>query len=95
MSQIIQKQLAEIKEFITKQSLVTKEVMNLSEAAIYAGISKSYLYKLTAGKALPFYRPATKLIFFKRQEIDAWLLKNREGSMEELSVIPQPRSLKK
>ena len=95
MSHIIQQTLAEIKEFIATQTLANKEVMNLSEAAIYAGISKSYLYKLTSGRALPFYRPATKLIFFKRQEIDAWLLKNREATTEELSVIPKPRSLKK
>ena len=83
MSHIIQKQLAEIKEFITKQTLANKEVMNLSEAAIYAGISKSYLYKLTSQRLIPFYRPATKLIFFKKEEIDGWRLKNREDSMEE------------
>ncbi len=96
MAHLIEQQIAEIKEFIFKQSLVNKDVMSLSEAAIYAGISRSYLYKLTSARLIPFYRPATKLIFFKREEIDSWRLKTREDSIEELSVIPKPRrSLKK
>ena len=94
MSHLIEQQIAEIKEFITRQALTNKEVMNLSEAAIYAGISKSYLYKLTSARLIPFYRPATKLIFFKREEIDAWRLKKRENTFEELSKIPLPRRLR-
>ena len=72
MSHFIEQQIAEIKEFITRQSLANKDVMSLSEAATYAGVSKSYLYKLTSARLIPFYRPANKLIFFKKEEIDAW-----------------------
>ena len=80
MAHLIEQQIAEIKEFIAKLTLVNREVLNLSDAAIYAGISKSYLYKLTSARLIPFYRPATKLIFFKREEIDSWRLKTREDS---------------
>ncbi len=79
-----EKKLDEIKDFISQQVLATKEILNLSEAAAYAGISKSYMYKLTSARQITFYRPATKLIFFKRTELDAWLTQNRLSTASEI-----------
>ena len=77
MDHQIQTELAKINEYISKQAVLKKEILNLTEAALYAGISKSYLYKMTSKRKIPFYRPDSKLIFFKRLELDDWLLKNR------------------
>ena len=43
-----EKELNEIKVFIAQQVILQKEIMTLKEAAIYSGISRSYLYKLTS-----------------------------------------------
>lgn len=88
MTPKMENQLDEIKQYMTQQVISKKEILTLSEAAIYAGISKSYVYKLTSARQIPFYRPATKLIFFKRTELDAWLLQNRLATKMEMAELP-------
>jgi len=87
MDHKIEKQLDEINQYITQQALFQKEILTLSEAAAYAGISKSYVYKLTSARQIPFYRPANKLIFFKRTDLDAWLLQNRLSTTMEMADL--------
>jgi excisionase family DNA binding protein len=79
--------IAEIKDFILQQTVLRKDIMTLKEAAVYAGVSANYLYKLTSSRSIPFYRPGSKLIYFKREELDAWLLQTRLASRGELSKI--------
>ena len=56
--------------------LGTKKVFTLEELASYSGLSKSYLYKLTSTKQIPHYKPNGKHIYFDRDEINSWLLRN-------------------
>ena len=42
----------------------SKPVLNLEEASIYLGISRSMLYKMTHAGKIYFYKPEGKLIFF-------------------------------
>ena len=37
--------------------LCQKEIFNLDEAAMYIGVSKSNLYKMTASRKIPHYKP--------------------------------------
>ena len=83
MSHLIENQLAEIKAIITQQTFEKKEILTLSEAAQHIGISKSYLYKLTSARKIPFYRPEVKLIFFKKSELEEWILNNRQDPYNE------------
>ena len=85
MTHHVEKELSEIKELLLSRVLPSKEILNLTEAAAYAGISKSYMYKLTSARQIPFYRPASKLIFFKRTELEAWLLQNRLSTTMEMA----------
>lgn len=62
-----------------------KEVLTLEEAAVYMGISRSTLYKMTHKNVLPFYRPNGKLIYFEKSELLEWMRKNRVLSNEEIS----------
>lgn len=48
-------------------------IMTLEETSEYLKVSKSYLYKLTSRKKIPFYKPAGKLIYFFKNEIDQWI----------------------
>ena len=72
-----QNQLEGIEKHIQEQTVLKKETMKLSEAALYLGISKSFLYKLTSKRSIPFYRPGNKLIFFRRIDLDAWIQQNK------------------
>ena len=87
MDHKIEKQLDGIMLHISQQAFAKKEILTLGEAAAYAGVSKSFVYKLTSSRAIPFYKPATKLIFFKRTELDAWLLQNRLATTMEMALM--------
>ena len=87
MKHEMEKQLEEIKDYISTSIFLQKEFLTLAEAAIYAGISKSYLYKLTSQETISFYRPALKLIYFKRTELNDWILNNRSESKEEVNAV--------
>ena len=69
-------ELTKLQELLKTMAISNKDVMNLDEACIYLGVSKSYLYKLTSSNGIPHYKPSKKLIFFKRTELEEWVLKN-------------------
>jgi len=62
-----------------------KEVINLTEAASYMGISKAYLYKLTSQRMIPHYKPTGKMIYFNRIELEGWLQRNRVSTAAEIA----------
>ena len=76
---------------------VAKEVLTLEEAALFMGISKSSLYKMTHKHELPFYRPNGKLIYFEKSELLKWMLQNRSMTEEEIkdAAIQQMSELSK
>lgn len=69
--------------------LAQKEVLTLDEAAQYTGMKKSYLYKLTAAKAIPHYKPNGKNCFFKRTELEEWLTTNPVATTADLDAKAQ------
>jgi len=76
----IKQQLDRIENSLVNQ----KEVLTLEEAAQYTGFSKSYLYKLTSSAKIPHYKPAGKLCYFNRFELDQWLQQNRISTQDEI-----------
>lgn len=60
--------------------LTEKPFLTLDEAALYIGISKSSLYKLTHKKEITYSRPTGRNIFFERSDLDTWLRKNRKAA---------------
>lgn len=77
----ILEKLSRIEGLILENS---KKVLTFEEFCIYAGISKSFGYKLTSTNAISYFRPHGKLIFLEKQEVDAWLLRNKIKSREEI-----------
>ena len=65
--------------------LCQKEIFNLDEAAMYIGVSKSNLYKMTASRKIPHYKPAGRYIYFERSELDNWIREGAVKTEEELS----------
>ena len=68
-----------------KIALYHKEVLTLGEAAQYTGLKKSCLYKFTSEKTIPHYKPNGKNCFFKRTELEAWLMSNPVATTDELN----------
>lgn len=62
-----------------------KEVLTLDEAARYTGMKKSYLYKLTASRTIPHYKPNGKNCFFRRTELEDWLTDNPIATTADLN----------
>ena len=50
----------------------TNELINLEEAARFLGLKKSYLYKLTSTKQIPFYKYGGRVIAFDPAALQAW-----------------------
>ena len=67
--------------------IANKEVLTFDEACDYTGISRSYLYKLTAAGQIPHSKPNGKLIFFEREKIVSWLLQNHLKPLPESKTI--------
>lgn len=88
MNQILE-ELNGLKTMIQAQGILKKDVLTFEEACTYSGISKSFMYKLTSGGKIPFYKPGGKLVYFKRVELDEWLLQNRSNSDEELDQLAE------
>lgn len=61
-----------------------KDILTMEECAAYMGCSKGYLYQLTAKSEIPYYKPRGKYIYFRRTEIDRWMLTNRHSSNDEI-----------
>lgn len=85
MEQLMRK-LEEIEKLILDQTLLQKKVLNMEEASKYLGLSVSHLYKLTSSDSIPYYKPNGKKLYFNRQELDAWLLRNRSTTKEEIEM---------
>lgn len=66
--------------------LSNKRVLTLTEAALITGLSRSYLYKLTCKKKIPYYKPTGRGLYFDRGEVEKWLLSNRVSTNEEIQA---------
>lgn len=80
MEDIIMRQLADIRKF---SLLAAKNVLDIDDVVSLTGLAKSYVYKLTCRKEIPYYKPNGKLIYFDRQEVENWMKQNRVNSIAE------------
>lgn len=71
-----------------------KEILTLDEAAQYTGLTKSALYKLTHNRQIPFSKPRGKMCFFKRTDLDDWMMSNPVATTDELNDRAQAYCLK-
>lgn len=77
----IEQELQELKQLLTIQN---DEPLSIDEACKFTGYKKSYLYKLTCLKQIPFYKPNDKKIFFSKNELRNWIFRNRQDSTQEI-----------
>jgi excisionase family DNA binding protein len=63
-----------------------EEILSLNEAAKLLCASKSFMYKMTSQKLIPHFIPSGKKIYFKKSDLENWLLKNRIPPTSELET---------
>ena len=83
---LILEKLEKLEQRIGEQNLLMKEVLNFNDACNYLDISASHLYKLTSQKSIPHFCPQGKKLYFRRQEIDEWLMRNRQETTEDIET---------
>lgn len=66
------------------QSFENTEVLIFGDACNFMGVSKSYLYKLTSCQKIQHYKPSGKLIYFKKEDLVNWMLRNRIQTADEI-----------
>ncbi|WP_396179002.1 helix-turn-helix domain-containing protein [Flavobacterium sp.] len=84
---LILEKLEKLEQRIGEQNLLMKEVLNFNDACNYLDISASHLYKLTSQKSIPHFCTQGKKLYFKRAELDEWLLRNRQDSTDEIETM--------
>jgi len=63
---------------------ILKTVLNTKEAMKFLGIGKSTMYKMTSENEIPFSSPRGSKFYFKRQDLEEWMLQNRTPSRYEM-----------
>lgn len=67
------------------KTVFEKDFLSLEEASLYTGFSKSWLYQLCHRRAIPYYKPGGKKTFFKKSDLDNWMMRNRLTSLDEIA----------
>ena len=81
-----QKILSELQELKNLTLLGVKKALTMSDCALLTGLSKSHIYKLVCAKKIPYYKSdGGKLTYFDKSEVEAWQLKHRVKTTDELS----------
>jgi len=58
----------------------TQKALSVLEAAKITGLSRNYIYKLICQKKIPFYKPTGGRVFFKQEELDGFIFRNRQAA---------------
>ena len=67
--------------------LGAKKALTMSDCALLTGLSKSHLYKMVCAKKIPYYKSdGGKLTYFDKSEIEAWQLKHRYKTTDEIEA---------
>lgn len=64
-------------------ALNARDTFTFEQAYQYLKISASMLYKLVCRKAIVAYKPGGKLLYFKKQDLQNWMLSGRKKTAKE------------
>lgn len=78
-------QIQQLKEQINLLSIQAKDILNAEEASEFLGLKKSYLYKMCQANEIPHFRSkGGKKIYFKRSDLEDWMLYQKVETKEEI-----------
>lgn len=65
-------------------SFLNKEILSFQEAIQYLDISSASLYKMTSESKITFYKPNGGKLYFRKVDLDNWMLQNESKSLSAL-----------
>ncbi len=74
--------LARLTSIESSLRLQAKDILTIDEAAVYTGMSKSHLYRLTSTRGIPHFKQGMHL-YFDKTELRAWLTSCRISTTAE------------
>jgi excisionase family DNA binding protein len=92
---LLDERLGAIEKAIADLAIATKEILTMDETSAFTGIAKNTLYGFTSTQKIPHYKPNGKNCYFKRSEIEAWMLQNRIATHEEIEQKAQTYCMNK
>ena len=69
--------------------IAQKQVLTLDEVVSYTGFSRRYVLKLVGLRRIPAFKPNGKSLFFRRDELEAWLTTGRIKPIAEIDAEAQ------
>lgn len=75
--------LARIEKYIL---IGTKNVLNIDEASIVLGVTIRTLRKMVAEHTIPIYKPNQRTLYFKKSDLEDWMLQNRVKPQSEIDA---------
>ena len=82
---MIDPQIKEQLDRIEQYSLIAaKNVLNIQEAAIILGMTVESMRYNVRNNILPYNEPNVKRVYFKKSELEDWMMQNRSKSMAEI-----------
>jgi excisionase family DNA binding protein len=57
-----------------------EKAIGVEEATALTGLSRNYLYKLIHQKKIPHYKPMGGRVFFKQEELEGFIFRNRQSA---------------
>lgn len=82
----IKELLVEIVDLLSIQNANAKDVLNVEEAAKILKVSKAQIYRLTQNRELPYFCPAGKKYYFRREDLMNFLTRNRTATTSEIEA---------
>ena len=73
---------------------LNKTILSFKEAISFMDVSKSFLYKLTSEDKINFFKPNNGKIYFKKEDLENWMLQNEVKSFNVLEESVNKNLLK-
>lgn len=69
--------IAQLHAIRTTTLLDVKDIYNTTEASLFLGVKRSYLYELVRNRKIKHYKSCGgKLTYFRRQDLEEWMAYN-------------------
>lgn len=80
----LERQILDTLERMERNALLaTKKVLTVDDVCTLTGFTKHHVYTLTSRREIPYYKPNGRLIYFDRDEIEAWMKRGRVDANDE------------
>lgn len=81
MNEDIKQQLDRIEQYAM---IAAKSMLTINEAAFILGMTTDGVRAKVKNHDLPYYKPNINRLYFKKSELEDWMMQNRSKSMAEI-----------